>query len=409
MKIKEALKHGDSDGNLLLKCKLYGITAFAVIAASVAFYFAIERNANIFGFLGSIISAIAPIITGFIIAFLLNPVVIALEKLFNKRVFLKLKNRKFAEKLSKYLSIALSIIFMLGVITVIFLIIIPNLVSSISELSADLPDKAKNAYIWLRDFVPQDILTKIETKTVEYLNKILTTDLFKSFEITASYFASGMKGIYNFLINVTVGIISSFYILSGKNYFKKISQKILCIFFSKKAVFNIVSTAKKSHKMFTNYIVGTLLDSLIMALLCFIGMSIFSLPYAPLVSFTVGVTNIIPFFGPFIGAGLSVVLIFLNSPIKALYFIIMIIVLQQIDGNIICPRVMHSSLGISPFWVVFSIMLFGGLFGIIGMIIGAPLFAVIYNIVSSLVNGKLKKKGYPTDDEFYKDITKSLK
>ena len=138
-------------------------------------------------------------------------------------------------------------------------------------------------------------------------------------------------------------------------------------------------------------------------------MSITRLPYALLISFIVGVTNIIPFFGPFIGAIPSTFLILLDTPIKALYFVIFIIILQQFDGNILGPRILKDSLGISSFWVVFSIMLFGGLFGVIGMIIGAPLFAIIYNIIGRLINRHLKAKGFPSDNESYIDVSKSLK
>ena len=136
-------------------------------------------------------------------------------------------------------------------------------------------------------------------------------------------------------------------------------------------------------------------------------MLILGLPYALLISFIVGVTNVIPFFGPFIGAIPSAVLIFLHTPVKALVFLLMILVLQQLDGNVIGPRILRGGLGISSFWVVFSIMLFGGFFGLFGMLIGAPLFAIIYNIVNKFVNKKLKQKGLSLNSNTYNDITQS--
>ncbi len=390
---------------LILKCKAYGFTAFLAIAACIVLYFAIAKLPEIMGFINKFISIIAPIITGLVIAFVLNPVMLWLQKLIDPLFLKNIKYKKKALELSKYLSILLSILFGLAVVTIILLIIIPNIVASISELSTDLPEKIKNAFAWLSTSVPTEIVDVLQQRLTETIEKLLSEDLFKSFETTALVFASGMKGLYNVFINIVVGIITSFYALNSKDHFKRIVQKLLCIMFKKEHVVEIVITAKQSHKIFTNFIVGKLLDSLIVGIICFIAMLILDLPYALLISFIVAVTNVIPFFGPFIGAIPSAILIFLHTPIKAVVFLIMILILQQLDGNVIGPRILRGGLGISSFWVVFSIMLFGGFFGLIGMLIGAPLFAIIYNIVSKYVNIKLKDKGLTTRSEYYNDIT----
>lgn len=387
------------------RCLMYGLTAFLVVAASITFYFLIEQPSAVFGFIEEIISIMMPIIVGLIIAFLLNPFMIFYEKIFGK-LFKKIKS---AKKIITYLSITASLISGLMIISVIFWIIIPNLVSSIAELTVDLPTKARGLFVWLRDKTQLDVLKIAEERVLSYINTLLSEDLIKSFDFAAGILTTGVMGIYNTFITILVGIIVSFYVLASKDYFKKISQKILCVIFKKTTVLEIVEISKESHRIFTNFIVGKLIDSIIVGIICFIVMSITGLPYALLISFIVGVTNIIPFFGPFIGAIPSTFLILLDTPIKALYFVIFIIILQQFDGNILGPRILKDSLGISSFWVVFSIMLFGGLFGIIGMIIGAPLFAIIYNIIGRLINKRLAIKGYPSDDDKYIDISKTFK
>ncbi len=397
------------DKDFLHRCITYGITAFLVIAASITFYFLIEQPESLFGFINKVISILTPIISGLIIAFLLNPFMLFYQKYATKFLLKRLKNKDSALKISKYLSISAALISGLLIIAIIFSIIIPNLVTSITELTADLPRKAQSFFIWLSEITPSQILNSVETKVLSYINSLLSDDLLKSFDFAAGILTTGVKGLYNFFINIVVGIIVSFYVLSSKDYFKRISQKALCFMFKKNTVLEIVDILKESHKIFTNFIVGKLLDSLIVGIICFVVMFFAGMPYALLISFIVGVTNIIPFFGPFIGAIPSAFLILLDTPIQALYFVIFIIILQQFDGNILGPRILKGSLGISSFWVVFSIMLFGGLFGLIGMIIGAPLFAIIYNIIGRLINKRLIAKGLPTDNSQYIDVSNSLK
>jgi len=391
------------DKEQLQHCITYGLTAFLVIAASITFYFLIEQPSAILGLIQKIGSILTPITTGLVIAFLLNPFMLFYEKQFNKLF------KKKSENAVKYLSITASLLTGLLIIAVIFAIIIPNLVSSITKLSVDLPAKAQNVFAWLGEIIPADFAKNAENAVLNYINTLLSDDLFKSFDFAAEILTTGVVGAYNVFITLFVGVIVSFYVLASKNHFKRIFQKILCVIFKKNTVMEIVEISKESHRIFTNFIVGKLIDSLIIGILCFIIMSITRLPYALLISFIVGVTNVIPFFGPFIGAIPSAILIFLDTPIKALYFVIFIVLLQQFDGNILGPRILKDSLGISSFWVVFSVMLFGGLFGVMGMIIGAPLFAIIYNIIGRLVNKRLATKGLPSDDDCYIDVSKSLK
>ena len=396
------------DKELWKKCRTYGITAFLVVAACITFYFLIEKPDNILGAITTITSTLSPIITGLIIAFLLNPIMLFFESAFTKLLSNKNNSKINKPKLIKYSSIICAILSGIAIVTIIIMIIIPNLVNSISDLITGLPNKASPVIEWLNSTLPKDAVKAVYGQINAYLNNLVPTDILKSFEATAGYFASGVVGIYNFIFNVTVGIVVSFYVLSSKDYFKKILQKLMCILFKKNTVIEIVSTAKTSYRIFTNFIVGKLIGSVIIGVVCFIGMLILGIPYALLISFIIAITNIIPFFGPFIGAVPSTILILLDTPIKAVWFVIFIIVLQWFDGNVLEPRILHDSLGISSFWVVFSIMLFSGLFGMLGMLIGAPLFAVIYNIVCKYVNRKLESKGLSINKEDYTDVTKTL-
>lgn len=398
----------EQNRELVFKCKAYGITAFLVVAASITFYFLIDKPNNILGFIRQSLATLTPIITGLIIAFILNPVMLAYEKWLSKPTKKIFKSQERADKVTKYSAITLALITGLVALTAIILIIIPSLIDSVKQLTAELPSKMTAGFNYLSEKLPKEIVDSAQEKAMAYLNKLLSEDLLKSFEVTAGYFASSVKSVYNFVISILVGIIVSVYALSGKGYFKKIIQKLLCAFLPKNAAIEVVKTAKQTHTIFTNFIVGNIIDSIIVGIICYIGLLILNIPYALLIGFIVGITNLIPFFGPIIGAVPSTLILLVDTPIKAIYFVIFIIVLQQIDGNLLSPHILHGSLGISSFWIVFSIMLFGGLYGLIGMMIAAPLFAVIYNIVSRVINARLKKRGLPVSEDAYSDISKTL-
>ena len=189
-----------------------------------------------------------------------------------------------------------------------------------------------------------------------------------------------------------IGIIVSFYILGNKEKLNIQAQKIVYALSPKKYIENISNIYHLSSDIFGKYIIGTLIDSLIVGILCFVGMAIFKMPYALLISVIVGVTNIIPFFGPFIGGIPSFLILFIIEPIQALWFALFIFVLQQVDGNILKPKIIGNSIGLSGLWVMFSVIIGGGLFGISGMILGVPLFAVVYLIISDVIHKRLKDK-----------------
>ena len=203
------------------------------------------------------------------------------------------------------------------------------------------------------------------------------------------------------LFHAVIGVIVSVYILFGKETFINQSKKATYAIFPTERANLLIHIAVKTNEIFGGFIIGKIIDSIIIGILCFIGTSLLNMPYAMLVSVIVGMTNVIPFFGPYIGAIPSAVLIALADPMKGVYFLIFILLLQQFDGNILGPKILGNSTGLSAFWVIVSILLGGGLFGILGMLFGVPAFAVIYYIVKLFLDNQLEKKKLPTESECY--------
>ena len=237
-----------------------------------------------------------------------------------------------------------------------------------------------------------------------YLQSILGSDWTAKLGEIALQVTSGVFSVVKILINIIVGFVVAVYVLFDKEKFVSQMKKIVCLLFKPRAVNAILETAKETHMIFTGFVVGKIVDSLIIGVLTFILMTIFKFPYIALISVVIGITNIIPFFGPFIGAIPCAFLVIINNPLQGLLFLVLILILQQIDGNIIGPHILGPATGLSSFWVVFAILLFGGLFGFVGMLIGVPLFASIYNILRKLINTNLKKKNLPIDLPSYVDV-----
>ena len=207
-----------------------------------------------------------------------------------------------------------------------------------------------------------------------------------------------------FLYNLIIGYIISIYVLFDKEKFRSQAKKLMYTFISSEKVNIILENLRYTDKVFGSFFSGKLIDSLIIGLLCFVGMLIFDMPYSLVIAVIVGVTNIIPYFGPFIGAIPSAILILLVSPSKCITFIIFIFVLQQFDGNILGPKILGNKTGLSSFWVLFSLLIFGGLFGMIGMIIGVPIFSIFYSFINGLVRRKLKEKDLPLNSKDYEKV-----
>lgn len=385
---------------------IWGVTAFLVIVCSVLFFFLIYRAESLSAVGKTILNASEPIIYGLIIAYILGPVM----ELFQKRLNIFLKGRIKAEKRREAVakSLAIFIALTIGCMAVAALIglIFPRLLESIRGLIDAFPGYIPKIEGWLAVFWDQNkelfSLSEEAYQRLTYtLENWITTDFLQQMNVVVAGLTTGIIGIFSSLFNFIIGIIVSIYVLNGKERFVGQGKKILYALCKPNTANNIITIVRQSNKIFGGFISGKLIDSLIIGVICFIGLSLMGTPYTVLVSVIVGVTNIIPFFGPYIGAIPSALLILLADPRQCIYFIIFIIVLQQVDGNIIGPKILGDSTGLSAFWVVFAILLGGGLFGIIGMIIGVPAFAVIYYMIKTFIEWRLRRKLLPESTAVY--------
>jgi predicted PurR-regulated permease PerM len=314
------------------------------------------------------------------------------------------------KKLANSLAVVLSMITGLMIVYALIIMIAPQLVESIETIWHAIPDRLDQFYNWAVSLVGE------EEVLLQYLNKLNTGSdtlyaeierwvsetLIPQFESIwggvsniVTGVGSGVMKILNFLLDLVIGVIVAVYLLGSRKRFARQSVMIVRSVFKPRMADLLLEEVKFVDEMFAGFIDGKIIDSAIIGVLCYIGCLIFKFPNALLISVIVGVTNVIPFFGPFIGAVPATLLIMLEDPIKGLWFILFVFVLQQLDGNIIGPKILGDRTGLSSFWVLFAIVLFGGLWGLVGMIIGVPLIAVIYDLVKKVVKRGLRRNGYP--------------
>ena len=381
---------------------LKGITAFLVIAACVLFAFLVFKIRIIWSFVAKIISVLSPVIVGLVIAYLVNPMVSFFDKWILKAIGKKAKKPEKAARVADIISVLLAILVFAIVIVGLIWLVIPQLIDSISDFIKSMPDNMEKVSDWGKNLLKEnERLQGIFTSVIAYGEKWLKTDLAKFASNAAANLASGVLSVVDFLKNFGLGFIFAIYLLFSKEKMINQTKKMFYALMSDKTVGKILSWLSRSHKVFSGFINGKLLDSLIIGLLCFIGTTVLGIPYALLVSVIVGVTNLIPVFGPYIGGVPSAILVLIADPMKGLYFIILVIVLQLLDGNFIGPKILGNKTGLSNFWVMFAIVVGGGLFGVIGMLVGVPAFAVIYYAFVVYINYKLKKKNKSTSSDDY--------
>ena len=370
----------------------WGITAFLVISASVLFYMLLHHLPEIQGMWSKIVTILAPFIWGLVLAYLLLPLTRALEKLFSSP---RMRKAHIKGKFARIAAIVVSEIVLLVILTAFVLLILPQLYSSIETIVVNSPEYYKKMTDWLElrledhPEVEQYVSQALETLSNQLMdivnNRLLPSMGSVLSSLTTGVFAA-LKGVYNLI----VGIIVSIYLLANREIAKAGFRKVLYSVFSIETAEKIRAGLVFTDKTFMGFLSGKLLDSAIIGLICYIVCAILKMPYTLLVSVIIGLTNIIPFFGPLIGAVPSAFIILLVDPLKCLIFVVFIVVLQQIDGNIIGPKILGSTVGINGFWVMFSIILGGGLFSFAGMILGVPVFVVLYTALSALVDKQLR-------------------
>ncbi len=287
--------------------------------------------------------------------------------------------------------------------------IIPEMIQSITNLANTLPDNLAAFYeetaVKLADYPEaQQLLEQIYSQAEAMISGFLKDTLFPNVKNIMASLSVGLWSAFVWIKNILIGLIVMAYLLNMKEKLLGQIRKLIFAVLPVNWARAVIRECEFVNRMFGGFIMGKVVDSIIIGMLTFVILSFMQMPYSMLVSVIVGVTNVIPFFGPFIGAIPCFVLILLASPIKSLYFAVAILVIQQLDGNVIGPRILGDSTGLSSFWVLFSILLFGGLFGFVGMIIAVPLWAVILNLISKLVNRELRRKQLPLSSDAYQSM-----
>ena len=383
----------------------WGTTALAVIALSVAFGFFLSRFELVSGALGKIASILMPIIYGAVLAYLMLPIYNKTRACTTLKLKTVMKSESAIGKLAKTAGTLVSLIVLFAIVAGLFSMIIPQIYTSIIGLQESIGEYINNLTLWMTKLfednpdVQQAVMPYYE-QAVEEFQKWLTEKLVPNMSMIIGQLSTGLLNVVTVVKNILIGVIVMVYFLNIKDTLAAQSKKIIYSVFKLKEANRIVSEVRFAHGVFGGFITGKLLDSLIIGIMCFFALKFLKMPYVLLISVIIGVTNVIPFFGPFIGAIPSAFLILLVSPMKCLYFLIFILILQQFDGNILGPKILGDSTGLPSFWVLFS-MLFGGLMGFVGMIIGVPTFAVIYRLTSMYVSNSLVKKDLSSRTEDY--------
>ena len=387
------------------------MTAFAVIAAAILFYMALSYLPALGNMLKKFSRILSPFIWGLVFTYLLTPLMRSMEKHLFYPLGKKLyrKNPVGAKRFGRVLSVLLSIIVLLAVLTALVYMILPQIYSSIETIITNSPVYLENLNNWfdkvLTDFPAlQDFVDKQLGEVNDNFTSWLTDKVLPQVGSFVTNLTSGVYTVFRTVYNLVIGIIVSVYLLSDLEHFGAAFKRLLYSLFSIETAEKLLDGIRFTDRTFMGFINGKLLDSAIVGLICYIFCAVVQMPYALLVSVIVGITNIIPFFGPLIGAIPSAFIILMVNPFQCLIFIVFVIILQQIDGNFIGPKILGSSVGISGFWVMFSIILGAGLFGFWGMLLGVPVFVVIYTVINNAVERRLRRGDLPVEVEEYRDL-----
>lgn len=361
-----------------------------LITYAILLYLGIKNIGAVLAFLSNVIKILMPFILGVLFAYVLN----ILMSFFERKMLYKLDNSKkhFLRKTKRPLAILLTFLTVILFFTGIMNFVVPQLSQNIATLARKIPDYIKSVEYYINDKIDAlnlrgDFWNTVNQNWNEIINK---TSQFISTAVTGIFILT--VGLTNTIIDFFLSLIITIYILSAKEKLIRIIKKLIYAFLPERTSARILDIGSQANKTFQGFIAGQLTEALILGVLVFIGMLIFRFPYALLCSTIIAVTAIIPIFGAWIGIVLSAFIVFMAEPSKTLWFILFIIILQQIEGNLIYPRVVGSSIGLDGLWVLFGLVVGGSLFGIVGMLLGIPAFAVLYAIIRRVTNRRLKEK-----------------
>ncbi len=386
----------------------WGVTAFCVIAGSLLFFWTFTQWSAVKNIGNTALSILNPIIIGVAIAYILNPILNFLEKTLLLKLGRKLfpKNAVTARHFSRIIGILIVVVLLISIIAALTTLVLPQLVASIQKLVLNMDDYYKVAIKWLNGVFDNNaeagtLLESILSGATKYFTDWVNTGLLPRMQSIILGLSSGVIGVIKAVFSFFIGIIISCYVMYRKEEFIARIKKVTYSLLSKEHTDSLIGAMGHIHKTFGQFFVGKLIDATFIGIVCATFMIIVDLPYAALISVIIATTNFIPFFGPYIGGIPSCFLILLENPVQGLIFGAFLIVLQAFEGNIIEPRIVGTTTGLSGFWIIFSILLFGGLFGFPGLLVGVPLFAVIYSSLGRWSKKRLKNKEMPVDTAAY--------
>ena len=381
------------------KYNTIALYAILVIAINVFIVLAVFKLNAILNILSKIMSVLMPIFWGLAIAFLMNPIMVTTEK-----VYIRYVRKPKRPTVLRAVSVIVSSAVFLGIIAGVIAVVIPELINSFNEIINNFSTFVNKGERWL------DKLLKNYPKAKDFtMDKLLEfgTDLTKVQPMLENIL-NGAWSFVNVLYDFVLGFIVSIYLLLSKEKLIAQTKKIILANFRRSNAEKILRFGSEANQIFSGFFTGKIIDSIIIGFLCFVGLTIFNMPYNLLIAVIVGFTNIIPFFGPFIGAVPSAFLMLIVEPRKVIWLLLFIFLLQQFDGNVLGPKILGDSTGLPAIWVMISIFISGGLFGFVGMLLGVPVFALIYRVVRDSVETKLKRKKMPTDTRYYIENDKKL-
>ena len=386
----------------------WGLTALVVIFISILLVVIFTNLPGFFALLTSIGKILSPLISGVVIAFLLNPLVNFVDCRLGPLLQKKLKVQT-AKNLSRAAGIVMALIVAGFLVYGFFAMLLPQLYESVMNIVDNASTYFNSIETWATNILEdnpeiQGYVDKGLEQLRGFIENWVTTTFLSDMSKLVTTVSTSVFAVIKSLTNFIIGLVASIYMLWSKDTFRAQTKKIMVATMRPSAADRLLALGRNAYRIFNGFIIGKLIDSAIIGVLCYIGCSVLKMPFTALIATIVGVTNIIPFFGPIIGAVPSGFLILLVDPLKAFYFVIFVIVLQQLDGNVIGPKILGNTVGISGFWVLASITIAASIFGFAGMLLGVPVFALLYVIISDSVNARLRKKQHSTVTEDYRDI-----
>lgn len=372
-----------------------------LVTAGVIFILMLLKNSGILAIVGKFAHSLQALFIGVIIAYLLNPIMRRFEHWIRMVIGTPEKPR---EKLCRRLALAIAVLLFVGVVVILIGSIVPQLLDTLKTLMQNSPRMISELVDWLKGLSGSEIW---QDKIVPSVQDLLSNasgwlgHLAGQGSDLVAAISSGIMSVLKIFLNCIVGLIIAVYIMTSKEKLFAQIRKFTFAILPKRHGAPALEIMGEANRILEGYLVGKIIDSLIIGVIALVGMFIFRLPYRLLISAIICVTNMIPFFGPYIGAVIGAILILMVNPIQTLYFLIFVLILQQVDGNIIGPKILGSSTGLDPLWIIVSVMAFGGCFGFVGMVLGVPIFAWIYYIMKRLCEFSLSRKGFPNETRLY--------